>query len=118
MNDEIEYVYSTDKEMYYPEAGFKEHIEYLGHETPVYRGIKISYTHDQFVWIDGILALMEEQVEDVNNSEDALYTDFTKAEKDDLQKVIVDWLVKNKGQPTIFGVEDIPEDNNEPEGTK
>ena len=103
------YIYSTDKEMFYTEAGFKEHLKDLAHELPVYRGTKVNFTHEEFVWIDGILELMEEQAEDVNNSKNPLYADFTKAEKTDLQKVIVEWLVKNKGQPTIFGVKDVEE---------
>ena len=118
MSDKKEYVYSTDKEDYYTKEAFKERIEYLGHEVPVYRGIKIKFTHNDFVWVDEFLEMMERQAEDVCMYEDALYTDFSKEDKDALQKVIVDWLVKHKGQPMIFDIADAPEDENGSEYTR
>ena len=118
MSDKKEYVYSTDKEYYYAEAEFKEHIECLGHDVPFYRGNKVNYTHDDFVWVDKFLEIMEELVVDECNYEGEIYTDFSKQEKDALQKVIVDWLVKNKGQPIIFDIADAPEDENGSEYTR
>ena len=111
MSVEKEYVYSTDQEIYYTKEAFKEHLKILGiGDFSIIRAIKVSYTHDEFVWVDKFLEIMEELAEETCNYENPLYTNYTQQEKDGLHKVIVDWLVKNKGQPKIFGVEDVPED--------
>jgi len=111
---ENEYVFSADKKIYYTKEAFKELLEAetLDGNGTIYRGLKVSYTHDDFVWVDKFLEIMEELVEDECYYEGEIYTDFSKQEKDDLQKVIVDWLVKNRGQPMCFGVQNIPVEEN------
>lgn len=113
---EKQFVYSLDEERYYDLDDILEQIENenLDIET-IYRGIKIPYTHSDFICgkeiIESIKDRAYEQSEEYSGNYISQFDDKSKTEHKDyhivIERLIAKYLDEVIPQPNFFKVENI-----------
>jgi uncharacterized protein YeaC (DUF1315 family) len=101
----MEKVYSINEEDYYDYDEFVSIIEDEGKPDFIYVSDRVIQEHKDFLSIDSLFEDMQDKACELGEWAEGYLEDVSKEQKEELNKLVLNWFDKNISKPSFFLVE-------------